>query len=235
MSARTYHHGEPIIYAVGDVHGHVKLLDDLIGQIERDAAAHAPRPVEVVFLGDYVDRGPDSRGVVARLRSWTPGFPVTFLLGNHEDLLFSAVKQLDLNWSELGQEETFESYLDHEEQLADDIKWMLRLPLMKTAETQGRKYVFVHAGIIPDRALDDQPERALIWIRHEFLDDERDYGFVVVHGHTPNGSGWPEVKANRINVDSGVWFSGRLSAVVLGDGEPRFLHAFHGELQRDDV
>jgi serine/threonine protein phosphatase 1 len=227
---------DPIIYAVGDIHGYADLLDDLLEQIERDAAKYEGRPVEVVFVGDYVDRGPDSRSVVARLREWQPGFSLTFLKGNHEDLLAKVVMETGLEVSaDMGQAQTFESYLGHEDEMAGDLFWMTSLPLTKMIETVGKKYLFVHAGIIPDRPLDDQPERALIWIRDEFLNYEGDYGFTVIHGHTPNGSGWPEVKSNRINVDSGAFFAGRLSAVVLGDGEPRFLHAVAGEGWRDDL
>jgi serine/threonine protein phosphatase 1 len=227
---------DPIIYAVGDIHGYADLLHDLMAQIERDAKQYAGRPIEVVFLGDYVDRGPDSRGVIARLREWQPGFSLTFLKGNHEYLLVQTIKEPELKPSaDMGQDETFESYLDHEDEMAGDLYWMDQLPLTRQVETQGQAYLFVHAGIIPDRKLSDQPERALIWIREEFLNHEGDHGFIVVHGHTPNANGWPELKSNRINVDSGVYFSGRLTAVVLGDGEPRFLHAEGGEGWGDDV
>src|SRR5260221_1319753 len=217
---------DPIIYAVGDIHGYAELLGDLLAQIERDAAKYQGRPIEVVFVGDYVDRGPDSRGVIARLRRWQPSYSLTFLKGNHEQLLVQVIMDSSLEFgADMGQDRTFESYLGYDDDLAADIYWMNELPLTKTLETGGTKYLFVHAGIIPDRALDDQPEHALIWIRDELLEHDGDHGFIVVHGHTPNGTGWPEVKANRINVDSGVFFAGRLSAVVLGDGEPRFLHA----------
>ena len=227
---------DPIIYAVGDVHGYADLLEDLMAQIERDAKQYAGRPVEVVFLGDYVDRGPDSRGVIAHLREWQPGFALTFLKGNHEDLLAKTVSEPDLEFgADMGQDATFESYLGYEDVMAGDVFWMTSLPLTKMIETADQKYLFVHAGIVPDRPLHEQPERALIWIREEFLEHEGDHGFIVVHGHTPNADGWPELKSNRINVDSGVYFSGRLTAVVLGDGAPRFLHAESGEGWGDDV
>ncbi|MBI1213237.1 MAG: serine/threonine protein phosphatase [Alphaproteobacteria bacterium] len=227
---------DPIIYAVGDIHGYADLLDDLIAQIERDAEKYPGRPIEVVFVGDYVDRGPDSRGVIARLREWKPAFSVTCLKGNHEQFLVQTIKHPGLELvSNMGQDETFASYLDREDELANDLYWMDNLPLTKQIEAQGQAYLFVHAGIIPDRPLKDQPDRALIWIRDEFLDYEGDHGFIVVHGHTPDGTGWPELKPNRINVDSGVFFSGRLTCVVLGDGEPRFLHAYAGEGWGDDV
>ena len=216
---------DPIIYAVGDVHGHSEQLDDLLAYIERDAKQYDGRPIEVVFVGDYVDRGPDSRGVVARLRNWKLPFTPTFLMGNHEQLLVQTVMmppETDFG-DNMGQAETFESYRGHEEEFARDLHWMNHLPLTKMIETQGHKYLFVHAGIVPGRELDDQPDRALIWIREEFLDYEGDHGFIVVHGHTPNADGKPELKRNRINVDSGVFFSGRLTAVVLGDGFPRFI------------
>ena len=226
---------DPIIYAVGDIHGHAELLEDLLSQIERDAAKFAGRPIEVIFVGDYVDRGPDSRRVIARLRNWQPCFALTFLKGNHEVLLAQSVREPGLEFgADMGQDETFASYLGHEDDLAEDLYWMDNLPLTKQLETGGRKFLFVHAGIVPGRALDEQPEHALIWIREEFLKHEGDHGFVVVHGHTPDGTGWPELKPNRINVDSGAFFSGRLTAVVLGDGAPRFLFA-EGEGWGNDV
>ena len=227
---------DPIIYAVGDIHGHAEILDDLLQQIERDAARFPDRPIEVVFVGDYVDRGPDSRGVIRRLREWQPGFALTFLLGNHEQLLAQVILNPELEFGDdMGQAETFESYRGHEGDLAQDLYWMNALPLTKMIETQGQKYLFVHAGIVPGKTLEDQPDRALIWIRDEFLDYEGDHGFIVVHGHTPNPSGQPELKRNRINVDSGVFFSGRLTAVVLGDGWPRFLQAEGKAGWGDDV
>ena len=228
---------DPIIYAVGDIHGHSEQLDDLLAYIARDAEQYQGRPIEVVFVGDHVDRGPDSRGVIARLRNWTLPFTPTFLMGNHEQLLVQTIMMgPDADFGDnMGQAETFESYRGHEEDMARDLHWMDQLPLTKLIETQGQKYLFVHAGIVPGRTLDEQPDRALIWIREEFLDYEGDHGFVVVHGHTPNGSGWPESKANRINVDSGVFFSGRLTCVVLGDGKPRFLHAEGRAGWGDDV
>src|SRR5882672_2644520 len=106
---------DPIIYAVGDIHGHAEILDDLLEQIERDAARYAGRPIEVVFVGDYVDRGPDSRGVIARLRNWQPGFALTFLLGNHEQLLAQVIMNPELEYGgDMGQAETFQSYEGHE-------------------------------------------------------------------------------------------------------------------------
>lgn len=228
---------DPIIYAVGDIHGHTEQLDDLLAYIERDAKQYEGRPIEIVFVGDYVDRGPDSRGVIARLRNWKLPFTPTFLMGNHEQLLVQTVMMgPDAEFGDnMGQAETFESYRDHEEEMAKDLRWMDQLPLTKLIETRGQKYLFVHAGIVPGVALDEQPDRALIWIREKFLDDESDHGFIVVHGHTPNAEGKPELKRNRINVDSGVFFSGRLTAVVLGDGWPRFIQVEGKAGWGDDV
>jgi hypothetical protein len=136
---------DPAIYAVGDIHGYADLLDDLLQQIERDAVQYAGRPIEVVFVGDYVDRGPDSRGVIARLRNWQPGFALTFLKGNHEQLLAQAVMEPGLEFGpDMGQDETFASYLGHEDDLARDLFWMTELPLTKMLETGGTKFLFVH-------------------------------------------------------------------------------------------
>ena len=121
----------------------------------------------------------------------------------------------------MGQAETFESYRDHEEEMARDLYWMDNLPLTKLIETQGQTYLFVHAGIVPNRPLSEQPDRALIWIREEFLEHEGDHGFIVVHGHTPHRD--VEDLPNRINLDTRAVNSGVLTAVALEGNERRFI------------
>src|SRR5437868_6794536 len=121
---------DPIIYAVGDIHGYSDLLDDLLAQIERDATRYDGRRVEVVFVGDYVDRGPDSRAVIARLRNWKPGFALTCLKGNHEQLLVDSIMEPGLEFgADMGQAQTFQSYRGYDDDLAADIYWMNELPL----------------------------------------------------------------------------------------------------------
>lgn len=228
-----------MIYAVGDVHGRVDLLANLLRQIEADAAQRSCTKKTLVFLGDYVDRGPDSRGVVELLLHGLPeGFAAHFLKGNHESLLldFLADARRLEHWRINGGEATMASYgvdIDRLNQTAarpevwrdsfaaalpqDHLDFFRRLSLQLPAGD----YLFVHAGVRPGVPLDAQNETDLIWIRDEFLDAAEPFGKVVVHGHTPEQT--PVVRPNRIGIDTGAVFSGRLTALRLQDGEQRFL------------
>jgi diadenosine tetraphosphatase ApaH/serine/threonine PP2A family protein phosphatase len=228
------------IYAVGDIHGRFDLLQALAAQIERDCKkAPVARAIEV-YLGDYVDRGPDTRDVVEWLIETPPlGDKRICLMGNHEDLLLRALGDGSAmpNWLFNGGGQTIASYLRDGVRRADletagDFRaaFLDALPakhraffasLPRTAVFGG--YLFVHAGIQPGRALEDQDPEDLIWIREAFLDSEEDFGRIVVHGHTPVSA--PDVRSNRINIDTGAVFSGRLTCVALEGKTRRFLQA----------
>ena len=234
--------GGRLVYAVGDIHGYSRQLCDLLDQIAEDAAASAPaeRPL-LVFIGDYVDRGPDSRGVIERLLALEADgrFEVICLMGNHEDALLRFLVDPGYasawigNWGEA----TLRSYDVEPPLLPNDAtceaaqarfrevfppEHRAFLGRLKLSVTVG-DYLFVHAGVRPGVALDAQAERDLIWIRYEFLESDADLGKVVVHGHTPTDT--PELRTNRISIDTGVYFSGVLSAVRLQGEEHRFLQA----------
>lgn len=234
--------GGRLVYAVGDVHGYVRQLDDLLAAIEQDAARSAPaeRPL-IVFIGDYVDRGPDSRGVIDRILALEADrrFEVVCLLGNHEDALLRFLVDPGYAPSWIGNwgRTTLEAYGVAPPLLPNDsgceaVQAQFRsafpaehrafLGRLKVSLTVG-DYLFVHAGVRPGVALDAQAERDLIWIRYDFLESDADFGKVVVHGHTPSER--PERRINRINVDTGVYFSGVLTAVRLEGEQQRFLHA----------
>jgi diadenosine tetraphosphatase ApaH/serine/threonine PP2A family protein phosphatase len=228
------------LYAIGDVHG----CDDLLAEThERIAADLAARPIgdhRIIHVGDYADRGPDSAAVIARLAAQTATDPhVLCLRGNHDELLVGFLDD-PFNYGATllgnGGEETLRSYgvmptvmgritgdfgaLSEklsETMPAADQAFLRGLPL----SVRFGDYFFCHAGIRPGVALDDQDPDDLTWIREEFLRDDRDHGVVVVHGHTPAIE--PEVKSNRINVDTGAVFSGRMSCAVLEGTEVRFL------------
>ena len=230
-----------LIYAIGDIHGQLHLLDKLLAKIEADAARwHAKRRL-LVFLGDYVDRGPDSAGVIERLISGLPvGFEAHFLMGNHEAILldfFDNPETFEL-WLMNGAGATLASYgVDapgSDEPLAAFTacrdRFKQALPTAHRTFLDGLQltvsygdYVFVHAGIRPGIALADQMRDDLLWIRDDFLDSEDDFGAVVVHGHTPVPE--PEVRPNRIGIDTGVWIYGRLTALRLFADERDFLMA----------
>ncbi len=226
-----------IIYAIGDVHGR----DDLLGQLHEHIAKfhgyqYPGRSGLILHVGDYIDRGPDSAQVIDRLMKGVEGFDVICLLGNHEAMLLECLKPFngwawDL-WLPNGGTQTlaslgvsfepgcFDSNVLRQALGPDRIAWLDELPLHHLAAP----YLFVHAGIAPGVPLEEQDPEDLLWIRSRFLDDDTDHGFVVVHGHTPGND--PVVKRNRICVDTGAVFSGRLTAAVLdGDKPPVFLHA----------
>jgi serine/threonine protein phosphatase 1 len=225
---------EPLFYAISDIHGCHELLERLWLRIECDALRLlAPgAKATVVFLGDYIDRGPDSVGVVewcARLQRRPPPWcaPV-FLLGNHEQMMFDFLETRDKEglgfWVENGGGATLDSLeigagtpkqiaalLFRAGEQRGLLKWFLTLRFHHRAAG----YLFVHAGIEPGVALAKQDPMECLWIREEFLDSSEDHGFRVVHGHTPTSSGCVEVLANRVNVDTGACYSGVLSAVRL--------------------
>jgi Calcineurin-like phosphoesterase len=225
-------------YAVGDVHGRLDLLDDLLSRIEADIAARPVGEIWVIFLGDLIDRGPDSAGVVERLRTWRPARvrPV-FLAGNHEEV-FLAILGGDAtrlpDWLRFGGAECVASYgvdpdrlrrLDEEAAVAavcDAVPAAQRAFLESFADTFAfGDYLFVHAGIRPGVPLDRQDRADLRWIRDPFLSDPQDHGRVVVHGHTITKD--VDERSNRIGIDTGAYRTGILTALVIEDGERRYL------------
>jgi len=225
------------LYVIGDIHGRADLLDRMIGEIANDLAAHPATDSLVVTVGDYVDRGPDSRGVIERLLG-NP-FPTRFiaLKGNHEALLheFLLNPQVADHWRRLGGLETMQSYgvavgevmrgrnyLDAARALATAIPaaHFDFLASLRTSLTVG-KYFICHAGVRPGVPLNRQSEEDLLWIRDEFLSSRADFGRIVVHGHTPAEQ--PEVLPNRINVDTGAFMTGRLTCAAIDPSGVRFI------------
>lgn len=226
------------IYAVGDIHGCADLLDSLHARIAHDLIR---APVEyplIVYLGDYVDRGPDSCGVLERLcQPPPPGVARTLLKGNHEAMLlrFLADPETGGQWRRFGGMETLLSYrVDVQRALARGGLAALgeafaqRFPphhfrLLEELDislTVG-DYFFCHAGVRPGVPLDRQKEVDLLWARDMFLDSDEDFGKVVVHGHTPAEQ--PERRWNRIGVDTGAYATQRLTCVALEGEQQRFL------------
>jgi serine/threonine protein phosphatase 1 len=225
------------IYVIGDIHGRSDLLDRMVDQISRDLDASPASDCVTVTLGDYIDRGPDSRGVLDRLVR-NP-FPTDFvaLKGNHEALLemFLDDPTVAEHWRRLGGLETLHSYGvpvgnlmmgANYEQAAKALEAAVPdehfkfLASLKTSIMTG-KHFLCHAGVRPGVPLERQSVEDLLWIRDEFLNSRVDFGRIVVHGHTPSER--PEVLPNRINIDTGAFATGRLTCVVLESAEPRFL------------
>jgi serine/threonine protein phosphatase 1 len=233
-------------YAVGDCHGCLEALRELREAIVADSArADAERPRAqrrvVVYLGDYIDRGPDSRGVIDLLiGAPLAGFETIHMLGNHEALMRGFLDGEDVAsvWMTNGGTETMRSYgLDV---AALDRPWRggdapaLRDALAAVVPEAHRTfldslalchvegdYFFAHAGIRPGVPLERQGEDDLLWIREPFLGSTADHGKVVVHGHSAARE--PEVRANRIGIDTGACYGGKLTALVLEDHRHRFL------------
>jgi serine/threonine protein phosphatase 1 len=229
-----------LLYAVGDIHGRLDLLEAMLARIDADArrATRAERRT-LVFLGDYVDRGPDSKGVVETLLGGLPqGFDAHFLKGNHEAILLNFLDvpwTLD-NWLVNGGDATMRSYGVDTDRLArlsapaelwrQAFKEVLpesHLSFYKSLQLSVAfgDYLFVHAGVKPGVALTAQTEADLIWIRGAFLNHEEPFGKIVVHGHTPGKE--PVTRSNRIGIDTGAFFSGRLTALRLEGGSRDFL------------
>lgn len=225
------------IYAIGDIHGQLALLKDVLALIERDSGPEA----RIVFLGDYVDRGPDSRGVIELLsRGLAEGRNWICLKGNHDRLfewfIAPPVPRQDphllvgYHWfhERIGGIETAASYgigsIDRMRQntLAADMRAAVPdshlrfLQGLRPSHAEAGKF-FAHAGVRPGVPLDRQDEDDLLWIRKEFLQDDSDHGDFVVHGHTPVDA--PDRRANRLNLDTGAAYGGPLTAAVFEGDE----------------
>jgi diadenosine tetraphosphatase ApaH/serine/threonine PP2A family protein phosphatase len=208
----------PFTFAIGDIHGCIGLLRALMVRIEREAAGEA---FKLVFIGDYIDRGPDSRAVVEELMALQQrmGDDVVFLMGNHEEQALYSVEHGTHagSWMFNGGDTTLADYRISEARdlPVDHVAWLRALRL---THDDGRR-LFVHAGVDPARPLDDQDPRDLVWIRQPFLSDPRDYGRLIVHGHTPQRTGKPDLRANRLNIDTAAVYGGALTAAVFTDAQ----------------
>ena len=225
------------IYAVGDVHGRADLLAPLLARIDVDLSAHPiTRPCQV-FLGDYIDRGPHSRQVIDLLIARRRRHEMLFLKGNHEDfaLEFLSDPTKLSEWKQVGGISTLLSYgvkiagrtdAEAEEQAA--IAFRRALPESHLGflgslvlSFNCGDYFFAHAGARPGIPLREQYRQDLLWIRDDFLLHEEDFGKVVVHGHTPVMT--PDIRPNRINIDTGAYATGRLTCLVLEGDKISFL------------
>jgi serine/threonine protein phosphatase 1 len=225
------------VYAVGDIHGRLDLLGALQEKIARDGETATDKRI-IVYLGDYIDRGADSKGVIERLLAQPPeGFSARHLKGNHDQSLLDFLEEPAhyRMWKDYGARETLLSYGvmpprgegdSALKKASEDLA--LALPEAHLEFIRGLElsvtigdYFFVHAGVRPGLPLSKQSPQDLMWIREEFLTSSSDFGKVVVHGHSP--SPMPVKRANRIGVDTGAYATGRLSCVVLEGASCRFL------------
>jgi serine/threonine protein phosphatase 1 len=220
------------IYAIGDVHGRLDLLNELLARIDADIARRATTRPIYVFLGDYIDRGLSSRETIDRLIEHGVTHESVFLKGNHELIAIRCLSDRGLfdQWLRLGGRETLVSYGVPAEMLANgrqivELQSAFHAALPQTHFRFFRDlknsfecgdFFFAHAGVRPNVELSRQKESDLLWIRGEFLSSTEDFGKIVVHGHTPTRE--VEVGANRINIDTGAFATGRLTCLVM-EGE----------------
>ena len=225
------------VYVVGDVHGQLDLLEELLAKIHAELQHHPASQVLLVFVGDLIDRGPSSAQVIERLRTYQrPGIRPVFLLGNHEEVMLRVIggdAQLLARWRWFGGTECLQSYgvdtsqfssLGDDEALAvvrDAIPAEHVAFLESFADTcRFGDYLFVHAGIRPGVPIEDQAQSDLRWIREPFLLDDTDHGLVVVHGHTISEA--VDQRPNRIGIDTGAYRTGVLTALAI-EGKERWL------------
>lgn len=225
-------------YVIGDIHGRLDLYAAMVNAIEEDDAARQPADTHVILLGDLVDRGPDSAGVIARTRAWQEKRNVRVLAGNHEEMFLNSFKKPEVlrHFLKHGGRETVLSYgISRKQFNAMDIDELFALlpQLIPPSELEyirdfeemiiAGDYVFVHAGIDPAVPLDQQKRSDMLWIRDRFLEHEGPLDKVVIHGHTI----FDKVMdcGNRIGIDTGAFRSGVLTALVLEEDQRRVIQA----------
>ncbi len=236
-----------VVYAIGDIHGRIDLLKTIRKLIKTDAKKHGFEDKTIVYLGDYVDRGPDSKAVVELLMNKPlEGFNNICLKGNHEEIMFKSVEWSTRStgsrtswsswtdmWMQNGGRPTLKSYgIDPNDIDSGKIKWQDIQNLIPKEHIYWMKalpnyhvdgdYLFVHAGVFPGIALQDQRPEWLLWIRDRFLDSDVDHGYKVIHGHCPT-DGAVDIRKNRINMDTGSVWRGVQYAIAIHDGQERFI------------
>ena len=225
------------VYAVADIHGRADLLSQLFARIDADLSSRPHARATQIFLGDYIDRGPNSREVIDLLIERGRTHDTTFLKGNHEECILQLMSDPTVfpEWKMIGGLSTVLSYGVAAAGYSDPQSYARLAAALAEAipDTHHRffrslalsftlgDFFFAHAGVRPGVTLEAQSAQDLLWIRNDFLWHEEDFGKIVVHGHTPTRE--PEIRPNRINIDTGAYATGRLTCLVLEDDQMRFL------------
>jgi serine/threonine protein phosphatase 1 len=225
------------IYAIGDVHGRADLLAVLLDRIDRDLKSRPIAEPIQVFVGDYIDRGPDSRLVIDLLIARQRHHKMVFLKGNHEVYAWEFLSDPSLlsDWMKIGAIPTLVSYgvkpasrVDPQSGQETAIAFRQAMPDSHCRFLEGLSlsftcgdYFFTHAGVRPGVPLQKQSNEDLLWIRDDFLLHEGEFGMIIVHGHTPAME--PDIRQNRINIDTGAYATGRLTCLVLEADQMSFL------------
>ena len=225
------------LYVVGDVHGRADLLAALLARIDIDLKRTPIAQPTQIFLGDYIDRGPYSRQVIDLLIARSRHHKTLFLKGNHEAFASQVLSDPSLlsEWRQMGGANTLLSYgVTSSGRTDPKADREIALAFRQAVPESHRKFIeglalsftcgdffFTHAGVRPGIPLEQQHQQDLLWIRDDFLLHEEDFGKVVVHGHTPATQ--PEIRPNRINIDTGAYATGRLTCLVLEGDRMSFL------------
>lgn len=216
---------------IGDVHGCYNELKELITTLEVEQE-YKKGTDKLVFLGDYIDRGENSRKVIEFIRNLQEeNDNVIALMGNHEDMLLNYLDGKDDSWTWNGHKKTMDSYKGFQKQFDNDVEWMRNLPVYHEDDN----FVYVHAGVDASEVMEEQDTFTLLWVREPFIYDSKEYYKKVVFGHTPtaNLSGdWKPVRtwANNIGIDTGCVYGGALTALIIEDDE---VNGFY-QVQKED-
>ena len=228
-------------YAVGDIHGRLDLIQPLISKIEKDISQHPEDKPILIFLGDYIDRGPDSKGVIDTLISLKKKYECVFLKGNHEDILLMFLKDAKKGplWlinggietlksygiKQISEEDKKNNYPELQNQLLKKIPKnhisFFKSTLQLTYEI--KDYLFVHAGVRFNTPINKQKKQDLLWIREPFLSEDTNFEKIIVHGHSINEKD-PEIKSNRIGIDTGAYYTDILTCFVIAGDKTYFLN-----------
>lgn len=226
-------------YAIGDIHGRLDLFAALTAAIEQDNRENTPADTTMILLGDLIDRGPDSAGVIRHAREWQNRCHVRYLIGNHEEMMLDAFKSVNImrHFLKHGGRETILSYGVSEKQFNNATTAELQQMMKDLVPKSDREfvksfeemitlgdYLFVHAGIDPEVPMDQQRTRDTRWIREPFLNSTKKHTHLVVHGHTIVEN--IVERPNRIGLDTGAYRFGKLTALVLEGSEQRYIQAF---------
>ena len=241
-----------LVIAVGDIHGRADLLSELQKNLSHYAKKHNAKNPLIVYLGDYVDRGPEASRVIDLLMDGLPDWERIYLIGNHEqmmiDAVFSPLKETDLaHWlkEKVGGMATLDSYgfkYSSRSEAENNLNYIhanffknlsnRQVQFFKSLQyfQQTEDSIFVHAGLNPSKTFDQQTTDDVLWIRDIFLNSDKDWGRKVYHGHTTTAFG-PTIRENRVNLDTGAYETGILTACVVGD-HPHFIT---GTIKADNV
>ena len=222
---------EVTVYVIGDIHGCLDPLLRTIEAIDADIAQRRPNYCAEIYLGDYVDRGPDSAGVLECLIQRQRMRRMIFIKGNHDEMFedFVSGKRALADWLPYGGGETLRSYGATAEQIVSNSE---EIPLLIPAHHlnflaqcepsfQIEDYFFTHAGVKPGVPLNSQARADLMWIREEFLNYRGNFGAIIIHGHSPVVES--EFKPNRIGIDTGAYMTGHLCCLRIDANGPHIL------------